>query len=1209
MPYLPTIQSKLSVINPVPETQVSPNAFGYQKGQALQELGQDIGRAASEWDNYGREEAARQRAEDIANRSAQAQPELARIALQAQQDAPPDGSGVVQTTLNSQRDYIRTATADIKDPETRTKLSTQLTGDSARYGVTATEFQFRQNQQYSRDQANQSLNITENLVRSDPSQYDVGLEKSFAVIDARPGIGAVMKENMKAGARQRMAYARFDGMLASAKSVQDFDNIEHQLTTAGGGKDWREEFAGDKSERNQSGDSMYGKMLQDVQSARKTFQTALGGKVRTYLQDFDARTNDLSQIPDADINDAVSMAENTGDSVLIRQANRLKRNQYMLKHEGQLPPEEVQGRLNESKGGPSQLMKGLPPELNNSINEANKVYPNVSPSYLGGTAQKEYGEHLRKGTQSRGNPSYAPRSIHSGVDLRNMNPQVVDAATVAGEIMGVPLPITSGFRSQAKQDSLRAANPAGAAAGRIAKHGHHQEGDAIDVSTMGMDMAKQTKLVDALAQAGFTGFGWYKGHIHADMRQAVPNSFGGNWGGWTDIPDPLMNVLNKRGFAANKSAREIDRSGDFQVADLSGRVDYGQGTSIKGPDGKPTSSATGVFQFTDDTWLGLARDGKTAQRIGMPIEGKSDAELLELRKDPRYSTLMAAALADQNKTALEATLGRPIDDSEMYMAHVLGAPGATALINAANRNPNASAVDLLPAAAEANRAIFYSGDRPRTAKEVYDNIGVRFSTEPNQVAYGDAKYREKMLTNMRTQTKENLVGFIKTQGNFPVQPLDVAGGFTMRASTVANASDFYNIPIPETKPFDQDEAAALSKTIKEGTPAEQLGLMASIQSMDAVRPGLAKAAYKQLGEEDSVNAYAASLMYGRGNVTAAQDIIRGQKRMTQDPDGMKGRLGTDNQAVKDFDSYMGLALNGVKPEVVASMRKAAMALYIQRNPEQATYDSSLFQKAIDDTLGGKDTIAELNDVKVPVPPGTDAPTFEKAFNSLNDQDLIRLSLDGNPPRHANGDFITAEEIQTEGKLRYIGASQYKIELADRTFASTLERDPQLPGAYKYYVFNADAKAVNEIANRPKEQAAQIVYPDMSPEAQSARSLQIQKDAYARSIEGRSIRGSKAYMVGQPEGLVQMGNIDLMDRPVVNNPDGSISTVRSMSFNVEGKEVLIPTVSDDGRILSDKEAIEQFAKTGRHLGKFNSPDAATKYAMSLHDEQAKMYAKR
>lgn len=88
------------------------------------------------------------------------------------------------------------------------------------------------------------------------------------------------------------------------------------------------------------------------------------------------------------------------------------------------------------------------------------------------------------------------------------------------------------------------------------------------------------------------------------------------------------------------------------------------------------------------------------------------------------------------------------------------------------------------------------------------------------------------------------------------------------------------------------------------------------------------------------------------------------------------------------------------------------------------------------------------------------------------------------------------------------------------------------------------------------------------------------------------------------GQISPGNIDLNNRPRVRNADGSTSTVRSMSFNMDGREILVPTVSEDGRIMSEAEAIDQYRRTGRNLGIFDSPQNATAYAEQLHQDQAR-----
>ncbi|MDH7785082.1 ribosomal protein S20 [Ochrobactrum sp. 19YEA23] len=109
-------------------------------------------------------------------------------------------------------------------------------------------------------------------------------------------------------------------------------------------------------------------------------------------------------------------------------------------------------------------------------------------------------------------------------------------------------------------------------------------------------------------------------------------------------------------------------------------------------------------------------------------------------------------------------------------------------------------------------------------------------------------------------------------------------------------------------------------------------------------------------------------------------------------------------------------------------------------------------------------------------------------------------------------------------------------------------------------------------------------------------------AVARSVAAPGVVPA----IPQPKGLVEKGNIDLQNRPVVKNQDGSISTVRSISINEDGTEILIPTVSPDGKVLSDEKAVELYHQTGKHLGKFKDAKEADAYAETLHRDQERQY---
>lgn len=121
-----------------------------------------------------------------------------------------------------------------------------------------------------------------------------------------------------------------------------------------------------------------------------------------------------------------------------------------------------------------------------------------------------------------------------------------------------------------------------------------------------------------------------------------------------------------------------------------------------------TSSATGLFQFTDATWMSMLE--RYGARHGVGVEGQSRAELLALRKDAKLSSLMAGELAGENARILEKKLGRPATSAELYTAHFMGPSDAGRLVQAARANKAGDAADMFPSAALANRNVFRGKD-------------------------------------------------------------------------------------------------------------------------------------------------------------------------------------------------------------------------------------------------------------------------------------------------------------------------------------------------------------------------------------------------------------------------------------------------------------------------------------------------------------------
>lgn len=161
-----------------------------------------------------------------------------------------------------------------------------------------------------------------------------------------------------------------------------------------------------------------------------------------------------------------------------------------------------------------------------------------------------------------------------------------------------------------------------------------------------------------------------------------------------------------------------------------------------------TSSATGIYQFTHNTWLNALQ--KHGAKYGLVAEYAAKIEhyetvygyqrpiirdkliyqhMLELRKNPRIAAIMAAETVLDNQQELAHSFNREPTQPDLYLAHFLGTDAAITFLRSLEQSPRANAVDLFPEAANSNYDIFHPLTcAPRTVDEVYALFGEKFTT-------------------------------------------------------------------------------------------------------------------------------------------------------------------------------------------------------------------------------------------------------------------------------------------------------------------------------------------------------------------------------------------------------------------------------------------------------------------------------------------------
>src|SRR6185437_3765909 len=213
------------------------------------------------------------------------------------------------------------------------------------------------------------------------------------------------------------------------------------------------------------------------------------------------------------------------------------------------------------------------------------------------------------------------------------------------------------------------------------------------------------------------------------------------------------NPMSPRGVnpAMISSIRQTSRDAGVDFGALMAQAKEESGFRVDAK--SSSSSARGLLQFIDSTWLGLVQRfgckygvAALAQQIATDATGQATVadpalrkRILALRKDPSLSAALAAEYARANKSEIERALGRPARNADLYLAHFLGAAGAAALLKAVTQNGDVVGAALLPGAAAANRSVFFDdAGRGRSVREIYRAFAQRIDSEAQRFSATDA---------------------------------------------------------------------------------------------------------------------------------------------------------------------------------------------------------------------------------------------------------------------------------------------------------------------------------------------------------------------------------------------------------------------------------------------------------------------------------------
>lgn len=647
-------------------------------------------------------------------------------------------------------------------------------------------------------------------------------------------------------------------------------------------------------------------------------------------------------------------------------------------------------------------------------------------------------------------------------------------------------------------------------------------------------------------------------------------------------------------------------------------------------------SAAGLARAVQIESSGNPNSGAGTGHVGLgSFSPETAAEVgITNRNDPEQSIRGIARYAAKNAPMLTRALGRAPDDSELYLAHQQGAGGAAKLFN----NPTARAGDLV-----GDEHIRDNGGNPDAPASVFTDLW-KAKFNKAAVATGEASPAESLAhregelklavlndpamtdrPQMQSAALNRINVYFAAQRE--TQTNDAATFKLKLQNSTAEALDTGAVKTP----LSPDEfTAALGQTEGQRQYAEyqanvQLG--ADMRATASMGPQqLTEMQQRYLPEAGSDNYVAQGKRYDQLTKAIAQNEALKKK----DPAAFViGRTDVGNESWRRFATIMSDAKASPDQKKVAAGQFAETMKSEQARLGVAPDAITVVPDWYVDQMMSRLHTASADGTAAPIGPQLEAEAkiWGDNWPAITRQipkeagPLVRVLASGVPSAAAQK-LQQVENISLPNILKDeddTRSAQVKKDVLDafKPFASSLAGNSG--GLALFNDFRGQAEklaAMYIIGGMPSPDAAKQAFNDLVGAKYTFQNgYRVPKDAgvapdvvaQGTVVALRDLGKAQAFDASKAPGLLERGNIDLTRRPVVKNADGSVSTVRSIGVNIDGREVLIPTVSDDGRIMTDKEAVETYRQTGRHLGIFDTPTNSTAFAKRLHESQEQQYA--